>query len=231
MRMKSDLPKVLHPLGGKPLVNHVIDTVRSSGIEDIIVVVGYSGELVIQSLPPGVSSVWQREQKGTGHAVMQAEESLRGFDGPLYVACGDVPLISAATIDRMLAEAAKPGVMAVVLSMVPAGPTGYGRIVKDADGTLSRIIEEKDASDEEKRITEVNTGTYVFNREILFRGLRTVTTNNAQGEYYLPDVFDYIKKAGGKTGIICLDDPIEGSGVNSPEELRRLEEYLNKRGN
>ncbi len=226
VRMNSELPKVLHLLRGRPLVHHVVDAIRGAGIDLVTVVVGYGGDRVIESIGDSVVYAWQREQRGTGHAVMQAEGSLRDFSGLVYVACGDAPLISSKTIRRMVAEAQMPGVKAVVLTMKPDNPFGYGRIVKDANGNCIRIVEEKDASTEEKSIREVNTGTYVFHSDCLFPGLKTITTENAQGEYYLPDVISFIRSSGYSIRTVLLDDPVEGSGVNSPEELRKLEQRL-----
>lgn len=223
VRMRSEIPKVLHSLHGKPLVVHVVENVRGGGIDDIIVVVGYMGARVMETIGGDVQYVWQHEQRGTGHAVMQAEAALDGFNGLLLVACGDVPLIKPRTIRHMVEEAGGPGVKAVVLSMVPENPSGYGRIVKDQDGALLRIVEERDATDDEKMIAEVNTGTYVFHSDVLFNGLKTVTTGNAQGEYYLPDVFAFIRASGWSTKVVRLADAIEGSGINSVEELLRLE--------
>lgn len=229
VRMNSELPKVLHPLMGRPLIVHVIQSLWDAGIGDIIVVVGYRGEEVLQTLGNSVRYVWQREQMGTGHAVMQAETELKDYTGWLLVACGDVPLIRPATFRRLMDEAGKPGIKASVLTMVLEEPFGYGRIIKDARGHLVRIIEEKDAAPDEKKIREVNTGTYGFDGRYLFEGLKTIGTNNAQREYYLPDVFQYINSAGYSAGTLVLEDAAEGSGINSREELLRLEEYLAKR--
>jgi UDP-N-acetylglucosamine diphosphorylase/glucosamine-1-phosphate N-acetyltransferase len=226
--MHSELPKVLHPLSGKPLIAHVIDNIHRAGIEDIIIVVGYRGDDVIKAVSGVSGFVWQHEQRGTGHAVMQAAEALNGFAGHVLIACGDVPLITPVTIRGMIDESRKPNVKAVVLSMIPDSPRGYGRIIKDDDGNLARIVEEKDANDEEKKILEVNTGTYIFNKDSLFSGLKTINTNNAQGEYYLPDALKYIRSAGWIIRTVCLKDPIEGSGINSQEELLKLEGYFNK---
>ncbi len=229
VRMKSELPKVLHSLCGMPLVAHVLRSIRDSGISDIITVVGYKGDEVARAAGEGVRIAWQHEQKGTGHAVMQSAPLLEDYHGLVVVACGDVPLISPDTIREMVARASEPGVRACVLTMIPANPFGYGRIIKESDGTLVKIVEEKDAGEEEKSVREVNTGTYVFHSDFLFPGLKTITTNNAQGEYYLPDVFNYIRSSGHVTRTVLLKDPIEGSGVNSPEELKKLEEYMERR--
>ncbi len=228
--MKSDLPKVLHPLNGKPLISYVIENLKLSGIDRITVIVGYRGQQVIDTIGDSVSFVWQHEQLGTGHAVMQAEESLKDYDGSILIACGDVPLIRPETFRKLADLISNDDVKAVVLTMEPEDPAGYGRIVKDESGAFRRIVEEKDASPEEKKIGEVNSGTYIFNSSFLFRGLKEVNTDNAQGEYYLPDALQFILKSGQSVETLLLDDSIEGSGINSKEELKYLEEYI-KKGN
>ena len=228
--MNSELPKVLHSLDGKPLVKHVISSLQSAGVGDIIVVVGYKGDQVAEVLPSGVRHVWQYEQLGTGHAVMQAEEALEGFSGRVIVACGDVPLMKGSTFMRLIEESGEEGTKAVVLTMELENPTGYGRIMKDGNGSFRKIVEEKDASPEERLVKEVNTGTYVFDKDFLFEGLRRVDRNNAQGEYYLPDALDYILDSGYKVKTVILEDPVEGSGINTRDELLRLEEYFKTQG-
>lgn len=228
VRMKSDLPKVLHPLAGKPLVIHVIENLKKSGIDDIIVVVGYRGELVEEALGSQVKVVWQREQLGTGHAVMQAESSLKGFEGGVVIACGDVPLMKPKTFRAMVDGSARENVKAIVVTMRLDNPFGYGRIIRDESGNIERIVEEKDASDEIKKITEVNTGTYYFDAKLLFEGLATVGTDNAQKEYYLPDVIQYIRKEGFVVRAHLLDNALEGAGINSREELQRIEALVLK---
>lgn len=230
VRMQSEMPKVLHRLSGKPLVLHVIDTLIHVGLkeEDIIVVVGYRGDDVIQAIGNRARFVWQKEQLGTGHAVMQAKPSLKGYNGIVAVACGDVPLIKPETFSMLFATANDPKTGAVVLTMELENPFGYGRIIRDEYGNLLKIVEEKDAPLEQKAIREVNTGTYAFKSPLLFQGLKTVTTENAQREYYLPDALTYIRSTGNIVKIIKLDDPIQGSGINSKEELSELEEILSK---
>ena len=222
--MNSDLPKVLHPFLGKPLILHVLDNLERAGVTDIFVVVGYRGELVIEAVGDRAKPVWQHEQLGTGHAVMQAEDALDGFTGKVIIACGDVPLIRPETYRSLVAEFKKENVRAVVLTMTLENPHGYGRIIKDGAGSFMRIVEEKDASPEEKKIREVNSGTYVFDKEFLFEGLRHINTDNAQGEYYLPDALLHISASGFRVSTVLMADPVEGSGVNTIEELRRLEE-------
>ncbi len=224
--MKSNIPKVLHPLLGKTLLQHVIDNLHSSGIDDIIVVVGYKGDMVIETIGDSVDYVWQREQLGTGHAVMQAEEALVDFDGSVLVACGDVPQIRPETFKRMIEDSEEENTRAVVLTMIQENPTGYGRIIKDGLGNFVKIVEEKDASPEEKQEKEVNTGTYVLDKKSLFTILKSVGKDNAQGEYYLTDVLHNIKSSGYSVKNVALKDPLEGVGINSREDLERLEEYL-----
>ncbi len=222
--MQSDLPKVLHTLAGKPLVLHVIENLRMAGVENIVTVVGYRGELVAEVLGPSVKVVWQREQLGTGHAVMQAEKEFGAHTGNVIIACGDVPLLSAESFSRLQEDMCDPKTGAAVITMLQDNPHGYGRIIRDADGSLLRIVEEKDASDEERTISEVNTGTYAFKTSLLFEGLKTIGTDNAQGEYYLPDVIGHVRRSGFLVKARLLENALEGSGINSQEELRRLEE-------
>jgi bifunctional UDP-N-acetylglucosamine pyrophosphorylase/glucosamine-1-phosphate N-acetyltransferase len=226
--MKSELPKVLHPLLGKPLIQHVIDNIRKSGIDDITVVIGYKGDDVIREIGSSVHYVWQREQLGTGHAVLQAEDRFSGFSGNVLVACGDAPLISAESFSGLLYQVASQ-VKASVLTMVKENPTGYGRMIKDANGALLRIVEEKDATSEQKKEREVNSGTYVFDAELLFRGLKTVKNDNAQKEYYLPDALAYMIAHGFRITTLPLWDDFEGSGINSREELEEVEKVLLER--
>jgi UDP-N-acetylglucosamine diphosphorylase/glucosamine-1-phosphate N-acetyltransferase len=224
--MKSSLPKVLHNLSGKPLINHVLGNIREAGIDEMVVVIGYEGSQVQNTVGVDVTCVWQHEQLGTGHAVMQARSELHEYTGNVLIACGDVPLIQPGTF-RLLADTAEdPAVGAVVLTMVVDDPTGYGRIVRDDSGYLDRIVEHKDASDEIRSIKEVNTGTYVFNAQDLFNGLATINTDNAQGEYYLPDALQYIRNNGQKVALVTLEDPVEGSGINSREDLQYLESVI-----
>ena len=230
VRMQSEMPKVLHRLSGKPLVLHVIDNLIYAGLkeEDIIVVVGYRGDDVIHAIGNRVQFVWQNEQLGTGHAVMQAEPVLQGYNGIVIVACGDVPLIKPETFSMLFATTNDQKTGAVVLTMELENPFGYGRIIRDEHGNLLKIVEEKDATTQQKAIREVNTGTYAFKSPLLFQGLKTITTENAQREYYLPDALTYIRSTGNTIKIIKLEDPIQGSGINSKEELSKLEDIISK---
>ena len=223
--MKSDIPKVLHSLCGKSLIEHVVDSLKLAGVDDILVVVGYRGDEVIERLGSIVNYAWQHEQLGTGHAVMQAEEYFKNYDGNIIVASGDVPLIKSETFKRFIALADNEKTGAAVLTMMQDNPAGYGRIVKD-NGRFARIIEEKDADDEVRKIKEVNSGTYVFKSKHLFEGLKRINTENAQGEYYLPDVLNYILSEGLDVEILQLINSIEGMGINTREELISLEQHV-----
>lgn len=227
--MKSPLPKVLQPLKDIPLIRYVVNALQAAGIDNIVTVIGYKGELVCESLGDCVRYAWQHEQLGTGHAVMQAEEELSDFEGDTLIACGDVPLISQKTIESMISLMEDESVKAVVLTMDVETPKGYGRIVKDSSGKFLKIVEEKDASDDIRKITEVNTGTYIFDKEFLFAGLKKIDRNNAQGEYYLPDALTHILDSGFSIKTLLLEDPIEGTGVNTREELQQLEQELTRR--
>ena len=225
--MKSDLPKVLHTLNGKPLIGYVLDTVESLSLSKIAVVVGYQGEKVVDLLKgKNVEVVWQKEQLGTGHAVMQAEPLFRDFIGDLLVLCGDVPLLRAETIIDLLKTHQERKAIATVLTAVLDNPKGYGRIVRKEDGTFERIVEDKDASPEEKKIREINTGEMCFSAPELFTALKEVKRDNLQKEYYLTDVLGILKKGGEKVEALRVQNPWETKGVNSTSELLQMEEYL-----
>ena len=224
--MESDLPKVIQPLRNKPLITYVVDSLRKAGIANIITVVGYKGEMVIDIIGPEIKHVWQRQQLGTGHAVMQAEEALDGFHGTVIIACGDVPLIKPATFQNLIRESGDKNTKAVVLTMTVENPTGYGRIMKNEKNEFVRIVEEKDATPEQRLIKEVNTGTYAFDKNFLFEGLKKINTDNAQREYYLPDALNHVLASGYKVKTVMLDDPIEGSGINTRNDLQTVESFL-----
>lgn len=226
VRMKSELPKVLHPLAGKPLVNHVINNIHKAGVDDITLVVGYKADEVESAISDKVNYALQKEQLGTGHAVLMAEKFFVGFDGYVLVACGDAPLISSDSFSSLISKMNTDQVKAAVLTMVLDNPHGYGRMVKDDSGELIEIVEEKDANDEQRKINEVNSGTYVFDSSLLFEGLKNIGNENAQGEYYLPDIIKYIRSKGFKAVTSVLENPVEGSGINSKEELLKIEKYL-----
>ncbi|MCB1178583.1 MAG: NTP transferase domain-containing protein [Leptospiraceae bacterium] len=226
-RMKSELPKVATPLLGKPLILHVIDNLRKAEIDDIVVVVGYKKE-VVQSLLKDYSNIKfaeQKEQLGTGHALLSTESILSNYTGSILVCCGDVPLISPISFKSLYQNHKKHENIATVLYAEIENPFGYGRLIRK-DSILKYIVEEKDANDEEKLSKEINTGTYVFESPSVFEKLKSIGTNNAQGEYYLPDLIKIYNNEGQNTGAMKLLNYLESSGVNSPEDLQRLTNLL-----
>jgi len=232
-RMKSDLPKVLHKLGGKPMVEYVVETAKNVGVEKIILVIGHKWERTQSSLlylSDGtfgkVEFVVQKEQLGTGHAVLQAKDQLSGFDGDILVLCGDVPLLTSNTVKRLLEEHWSKGVVATVLTSIVDDPSGYGRIIRNKDGMVEKIVENKDASGEEKKVKEINTGTFCFDCKSLFSVLGKITTDNKQGEYYLTDVLELSRKENLPIWAVVAPNPEETLGINSQEELERMEKIL-----
>ncbi len=220
-RMKSPLPKVLQPLLGRPLLSHVIDAARELGPQAIMVVYGHGGERVRSALSAeSVTWVEQAERLGTGHAVLQAAPHVPD-DHLVLVLYGDVPLLSAATLARLVALAG-PAQLAL-LTMLPEDPTGYGRIVRDAYGHVARIVEQKDASAEERALRECNTGVLAAPARLLKRWLAGLGRDNAQGEYYLTDVIGMAAAEGVVVNPLVLADPMEALGVNDKAQLAALE--------
>ncbi|MBC8455988.1 NTP transferase domain-containing protein [bacterium] len=228
-RMEGDLPKVLHRVGGIPMVAHVINTARLIGSDRIIVVIGYRSELVRSNLANlDVDFVVQKKQFGTGHAVLSAQEK-SSREGTILVLSGDVPLLSKNTLEKLLQIHYSVRVAGAVLSGICADPTGYGRIVRSEDGALEKIVEEKDATIEEKKIQEVNAGIYTFQSQKLWKFLPKVKNLNKQNEYYLPDIFSLFRQAGEKMGICLMDDFSEASGVNTAQQLKKINEVYHKK--
>lgn len=230
-RMCSEKPKVLHRLGGKYLVQHVIDETKNAGVDQIILVIGHGGEEVKNSLGDGLIYVWQKEQLGTGHAVMQALDFLEQDVEQVLVLSGDVPLLRGETIEALLSSFKQESAGAAILTANYENPKGYGRIVRNSEGKLLKIVEDADASEEELNITEINSGTYCFAKEELITALRTLTPNNAQGEYYLTDVIQQMDEKGLKV-IGCLaPEPVETMGINNRVQLAEMEKYYRKKLN
>jgi len=226
-RMRSALPKVLHPLAGRPMLGHVLDTAHALHSERMCVVYGYGGEQVREAMS-GYQCDWvlQAEQLGTGHAVMQARESMAGMDRVL-VLYGDVPLIGVGTLRRVIADASQTalGVLTVILD----DPTGYGRIVRDGDGRVLRIVEQKDASEAELEIDEINTGFMLADRARLYDWLSRTGNRNAQGEYYLTDIIGQAVAEGISVATTQPDEIAEVSGINDRIQLAALERHFQRR--
>lgn len=229
-RMKSDLPKVLHRLNDRPLAYFVIDLAREVGSERILLVIGYKREMVREAtLNMDVEWVVQEEQLGTGDAIKSCREALKGYKGDLLILSGDVPLLRPATIDSAFELHKKSSAAVTVFTFKPDNPTGYGRIIRGTKDELLRIVEEKDASDNERRIDEVNAGIYFFKSELLFPTLEEITNDNASGEYYLPDTVSLLGKRREPLAAFLVKDPVEVAGVNTAEQLLRLERELSER--
>lgn len=226
-RLRSRRPKVMHEVGGKPMVAHVVDLTAALRPERTIVVIGRGADSVRALLEGRATCVVQEPRLGTGHAVAQAKSALVGFRGQVLVLCGDVPLLRAATLRRLVARHRRVGADATVLSMIADDPTGYGRIVRGPGSDL-RIVEHVDATHDERAIDEVNSGTYCFDAGFLLRSLGKLGRTNAQKEYYLTDL---IAMAAAKGAAACevLRDPDEGLGVNSRLDLARVELALQRR--
>lgn len=224
VRMKSDLPKVYHRVCGKPMVVLVLEALKKAGIRDICVIIGYKGELVKQACAGhDVKFVEQKEQLGTGHAVMQVMPHLKGFKGTVLVLNGDAPLIKAATIRGLLDAHKSSGASATILTADMDDPNAYGRIIRDSSGNVLRIVEKKDAGPEELKVKEINTGTYCFDGEKLTAALPRLKNENAQKEYYLTDVISIIRSSGGGISASKAKDNVEVLGVNTMEELHNME--------
>lgn len=224
-RMKSDLPKVLHPIHGRPMITILLDTLVRMKFDRIVVVIGHKGEMVQTALASyPVSFVWQREQLGTGHAVMMAREELADFDGTTLVVAGDVPFLSESSINTLMNTHTEARSSATCLSAIFEDPTGYGRIVRDGKtDRLKQIVEHKDASEEIMRIREVNTGTFCFDNKLLLNSLSDVGRDNAQGEYYLTDVIKIMYDKGLVVSVAVASNPEEVRGINSSDQLEHLE--------
>lgn len=227
-RMKSDKPKVAHEVLGTPMVRWVIDAAHAAGIERIVTIVGHKREEVIPLVPDSQIAV-QEEQRGTADAVLSAHDALADFDGSLVVLSGDCPLITPATIEKLVEMREQADAAVVVLTMQLDDPFGYGRIIRDAQGHVERIVEQKDATPEEAAVCECNSGFYCFDARRLFAALEQVGNDNAQGEFYLTDVLAICREAGEAVCALPTDDPAECLGVNTPEQLARVTRIMQAR--
>ena len=230
-RMKSNLAKVLHPINDRPMIRVLLDELSKLEFEKTVLVIGHQGEEVQEELADSdIEFVWQHEQLGTGHAAQMAAEILSDFEGTTLVALGDVPFLSAATLKNLFEIYQKSESVATCLSADFADPTGYGRIVRKKDtDQLEAIVEHKDATPEILEIKEINSGTFCFNNQELFRWLNEVESNNVQGEYYLTDVIKLMHDNGLKVFVVKAENPDEVRGINSIEQLEELEKKFRRR--
>lgn len=230
-RMKSKLYKVLHPVCGKPMVEHIMNRVVETEPDAIVTIVGHGAEMVKQQLGDRSEYALQAEQLGTGHAVVQAEPFLRGKRGTTLVISGDTPLLTTETLNNLFEFHQEQKASATILTAQAEDPTGYGRIVRNQMGVVEKIVEQKDASVEEAMIQEINTGTYCFDNELLFDALTKLDTDNAQGEYYLTDIIEILKAEGKIVAAYQTDDFNESLGVNDRLALAEANRLMRKRIN
>ncbi|ANE45995.1 bifunctional N-acetylglucosamine-1-phosphate uridyltransferase/glucosamine-1-phosphate acetyltransferase [Paenibacillus swuensis] len=228
-RMKSKLYKVLHPVCGKPMVGHMADVLEQLKTDRNVVIVGHGAEAVQAYLGDRAEYTLQAEQLGTGHAVLQAQPLLGQEDGITVVVCGDTPLVQQSTLSKMIELHQERNAAATILTADMAVPQGYGRIIRSADGSVSKIVEQKDCTPEENQVREINTGTYCFDNRKLFAALSKVSNNNAQNEYYLTDVIGILKGEGEGVEAFCTEDPAEAIGVNDRLALAEAERMMRER--
>ena len=229
-RMKSDLAKVLHQINDRPLVHYVIDQAREVGSEKIILIIGHQKEKVRKACRGlDVQFVIQEPQLGTGHAVMMAESFLTSYSGDVLVLSGDVPLLSAETIRRLVLMHQQTGAIATLLTANLANPGGYGRVIRDSNNRVVKIVEQKDATADELKVQEINVGIYMFKPLELFQALKQVNNNNAQGEYYLPDVVKLYVERGEKVVAQLTPNFDETRGINTVQQLLEAETILKQR--
>jgi bifunctional UDP-N-acetylglucosamine pyrophosphorylase/glucosamine-1-phosphate N-acetyltransferase len=231
-RMKSELPKVLHHVGGEPMIGHVLKTGGAFGPASTTVVVGHMADKMRAALDASIQTVVQEPQLGTAHALLQAEPVLRGATGTVVLLYGDVPLLERETLRRLIEHHRSTGAALTALSASVDRPKGYGRIVRDSAGSFLRIVEERDATEEERAIKEINAGVYAFELDGLFDSLRLIATGNSQAEYYLPDLVAIYRKQGRRVEAHEITgDPLQLLGVNSREELARMNAILRDKRN
>jgi len=231
VRMKSDLPKVYHKLAGKPRVEHVTEAVKKAGVGQVYVVVGHMKHIIKDHFKgrDDIHFVDQDQQLGTGHAVQMVEPLLNGFDGQVVVLAGDVPLIRPETIKMLIDCNVSQQASATDLTAKLEDAGNYGRIVRKANGEIVKIVEKKDASPDELKIQEINTGTFCFNAKDLFAALKEVKAENVQKEYYLTDTIEILKSKGKHVYAHLTDRPDEVLGVNTKDELAHLESLMGSR--
>lgn len=232
-RMKSpDKPKVMFEINNRPMIDYVVELAFKVNADVVVPIVGHHREQVIDFLDnkftgKDIQYAVQEVQHGTGHAVMMTEEILKDFDGEILILSGDVPLLKFETVEKLISEHFNNNNTATLLTTVFNDSYGYGRIVRDNNGKFLKIVEEKDATEEEKKIKEINPAIYIVNSKALFDALKRITPENNQKEYYLTDIFHFIPKE--KIGTVVTNDELEVTGVNSIEQLKEMENALNSR--
>lgn len=233
-RMKSGLVKVLHLVGGQPMIIYPLSVAERLNPERILVVVGFQGDRIRETClefrgieaKSSLEFVLQEKPLGTGHAMMQVEPHLKGSEGNILVLCGDVPLLREQTLWRLLDKHIETGASISLLTVEVPDPTGYGRIIRDRNGLISRIVEERDAQPQEKQIKEINSGIYCFQADFLFSALKQISCHNRQGEYYLTDVLEIARVSGIKVEALLTDEATEVMGINNRRDMAKAESVL-----
>jgi len=223
--------KVMFDLRGKPLLHCVLQLASEIESSRVLAIVGYQKESVIEYLDgswPAVEVVVQEPQLGTGHAVMQVDEPLRDFSGNVLVLSGDVPLLTPATIQQLIAEHSRRNAIATVLTCDFEDPTGYGRVIRNSAGGVQKVVEHRDATPDERAVREINSGIYIFDKTKLFEGISQITQNNVQGEYYLTDVFEFFWSRNLPVAAWKVKDSDEIRGINTVDQLREAERLITK---
>lgn len=228
-RMKSDMAKALHKVNGRHIVDYVIDVAEKLTETKPIVVVGHQADEVKKTVGNRALFALQSPQLGTGHAVMAAAPLFKNSTGDMLLLYGDVPLITEKTTEKLIKTHRAGGFYATVLTSFPPDPTGYGRIIRNEDGTLNRILEHKDASDDERLIKEINTGIICFKIAELIEALGELSDNNNQKEYYITDIPEIFNSKGLRVGAVAVDDPQEVEGINTIEQLEQIESVMERK--
>jgi len=223
-----DLPKVLRQANGAPLLKYVLDALDFLPRQDIVLVVGYEGEKVLSAFP-GYHKAYQCPQLGTGHAVQCAQSVLEGFEGDILICCGDMPLMTRGAYERLWRQHREEGNVCTLMAGTADRPLPYGRIIRNAEGGFARIVEDRDCTEAERQVRELNAGIYIFQSKALWRALTTLRPNNSQGEYYLTDAPVWLVEQGEKVGVCTACSAEEMLGVNTVEQLGQVEEILKKR--
>jgi UDP-N-acetylglucosamine pyrophosphorylase len=229
-RMKSDLPKVLHKLNGKSMIHYVIDLAEKINSEKIVLIVGHKNELVEDECKNRkVDFVLQSPQLGTGHAIQMTEAAFKDYNGDILILSGDVPLLTEKSIKTLIEEHQKNKAAATLLTAELTDPFGYGRVLRNKDDFVEGTVEQKDATEEQLKIKEINVGIYIFDARELFAALKNIKNDNAQGEYYLPDVIPMFIKNGLDVRAIKSESFDETRGINTIEQLKEAETILKAR--
>ena len=229
-RMKSDLAKVLHPINKRPIIQYVIDLALEIESEKIVLVIGHQKEKVMDECRnKKVQFAVQDRQLGTGHAIQITEHLFKNYHGDILVLSGDVPLLTAKTIQNLIRKHNRSNAIVTLLTTEIEDPAGYGRIIRNQEGNITKIVEHKDATQEQLKIKEINAGIYVFKKEELFKTLALIDNDNVQGEYYLPDVVTLYVERGEKVVPLLTRDFQETQGINTLEQLKEAETILLKR--